>query len=346
MSSHDYQTQTLDQLEQQKQASAANLLKVLDRRNAERGRKDGTRRESVVTHGIASNTRFENGVQTDEALTHVIRIGDSTLIGVSRDIIGLDDEDKQPEVTRIRVSVLPFGVHAEQGVSRTLLDVDPRELDKRLVNGARQPFEPLEIGRNSIKDATGNLDTAISGKHMRLTVDSNGYVEVIDHKSTNGTDVLNETDLMSYRDENIRDAMIGFAGALEASPQSWTVEPAADSGVAAPPVDALQSQERDKILEQHELSTSFWSKHAEVLEYIDSRMHMTGVTEPSILIGSIAHRIETIQRLKGLDPAMAGYLGKVVDACKEAVASSSNRHTDTRSSLLRIRSMISAITKE
>lgn len=350
MSSHDHITQTPDQLEQQKQAVTENLLNVLDARRAERGRKDDTRRESVITHGIVSNTRYENGVQIDEALTHVIRIGDSTLIGVSRDIVGLEDEDKKPEVTRIRVSVLPFGVHAEQGVSRTLLDIDPRELDKPRQDGVRQPFETLEIGRNSIKDATGNIDAAISGKHMRLTVDSNGYVEVVDHKSTNGTDVLNEVDLMSYRDENIRDAMIGFAGALEANPQSWTAEAEASIAAAPVPVEMEREQERSKLLEQHELHATFWTKHASVIGTIDRAIEQAGYIDPSMLAYKIATEVESVRQIRGLDAPMIAYLGKVIDLCNEVGAAGTNQRSEyyrnARPGLQKIRSMVSAITKE
>lgn len=352
MSSHDHITQTPDQLEQQTQAAAANLLNVLDEPHAERDRDNGRWHETVVAHGVAGNSRFENGVMTDEALTHIIRIGDSTLIGVSRDIINLDDETKRPEVTRIRVSVLPFGAHAEQGASRTLLDVDPRELNEPREDGVIQRFETLEVGRSSIQDATGNLDAAISGKHMKITVSADGSIDVVDHKSTNGTDVLNEYDLTSLRNEKIRNAMIGFSSELNANPQLWSVENAVDgqkaTGLQA--TEAEPAQDVRVLHEQQALHTTFWAKHESVIGTIDRAIEQAGYIDPSMLAYKIAGEIESVRQIRGLDAPMIEYLGKVIDLCNEVGAAGTNQHSEyhrnARPGLQKIRGMMSAITKE
>lgn len=178
-------------------------------------------RENLLRDGLVSQTRWEKGTDINEALTQMIVVGD-TVLGISREVTGLHGGGK-PELTRVRVAVLPVGSHAEFGSSRTLLDIDPRTLREPRQDGVIQPWERVDISRQSLTELTGVEDRSVSRDHGHISVETDGMVSIVDHGSANGTDVVND---LSFYDRSLKEQLAPFVDDLQARSEMWAADTA------------------------------------------------------------------------------------------------------------------------
>lgn len=145
---------------------------------------------NLLEDGLASVTHGDS----QEALTHLVFVGDDSVIGISREVTGLGTP-QGVKLTRIRAMLLPFGKHREFGGSRTLLDVSTDILEQPRPGGYKQNWERITIGREELAQvADGSADSTVSGHHLALTVSTNGSFQIDDLKSTNGTHIVGTHD--------------------------------------------------------------------------------------------------------------------------------------------------------
>jgi hypothetical protein len=164
---------------------------------------------------------YERGLETREALTHIIAMG-GTLIGVSRAFnmpLKAGTRVQDGGEIRVRFSVLPFGVNAGLGVARMLAEVNLDTLKKPRPEGYVQEWEDIQLGRGMIADKTGIVDPAVSGEHALLKVNADGKFEVKDTSSLNGTTVIDDGFVYS---SELKEPLVGFVRSLQAGVRMWS----------------------------------------------------------------------------------------------------------------------------
>jgi hypothetical protein len=183
----------------------------------------------TAVHPLVAQERYSGNYE--DGLTHLVMVGNFTL-GISRGFNKKRVGGEGTPIESVRVSVLPIGDHqaASKQSSVTLFEVNPRILGNRRENGVVQPFETLTIGRDMLEVATGTKDDLVSRDHLDVTVNHDGSITLID-KSTNGTQVLTDTDLLKPEEygglrQDGKLAMADMLQELQENPWEWQADSA------------------------------------------------------------------------------------------------------------------------
>ncbi len=192
---------------------------------------------NVLSYPLVSKESHSGNYE--EGITHLMLVGDMVLAvsrGINRKIV--NSAEGNP-IDSVRVSVLPMGEHASVGKhsSMTLLETNPSQLHYPRANGVVQPWEEVVIGRQMLEGATGTSDAAVSRNHAKITISAEGGLTIEDF-STNGTQVINETDLGTMPghggfDEQGRIDLAGMMQYLQEHSWEWTKDTADTTVISA-----------------------------------------------------------------------------------------------------------------
>lgn len=180
------------------------------------GSKDKLFKGSVIGQApIVSKELFSGNAK--ESLSHLVLVGD-TWLGVTSLF-----NNKTNKVDKVTLMTLPIGAKASSKNSPTILaEFSMAQLGNQVVDGAKQDWQTVNVGRSTLQEKQGFVDDKISKNHLAFTVTSEGNIDIEDHNSTNGTQVLTMNDTMpGMLDQSGMQALGALQTELFLNPHMW-----------------------------------------------------------------------------------------------------------------------------